>query len=260
MTSFEIKSRYEGIYADWEKMVKFQDKSVRIAPPKPLCFELPEQKAGSLSNSVLMGDSIMNEHRFIVEKSAGLHARIDFLWVMCGGLFLVLLILSAIFPHGYFLGLSTWVWVTLLGVCTLVGRQIAKHAPRRDCHIFDRDKSKLYLSVGKDKPHLELDFYDQFFYESTSQAGYNSSSCLMLRPRIKKDTGEFGMLPPVTLAWSGIRGAGKDIWYSLVRYMDESKPFTQDEKSVFKVLDDYKAKQGFKMGGLRTKDGKTEWL
>ena len=133
--------------------------------------------------------------------------------------------------------------------------------------IFDRETGKVYLFQGKGKPHLAVDFYEQHFIVKTSQfdpgtANYTLPT-LEMYARERLPNGEFKThRPSFPMAVSFGYNTDKvmQAWYGLLRYMDKSTVFTAEELAMMDKLKAEKAKQGYKIEGIRWPDGTVEWV
>ncbi len=256
----EVQAKYDVTHRYWESIIRRPAKSVKAGLPEPLKFDTPEDVEPSLGNRPNLGDGIMNEHRAYFEARGGKRTLLEFSWVMSAGFAFMALFFMIFFSPGTFIYLPYWIWTTVLLVYTFAIRKITQQMSRRGCHVFNRDSGKLYLSVGDMKQHLELDFYEQYFYANSGMAGWNAYGTLSLKPRIRQPNGEFETLPAIRMASGGSKKDGLGAWYCLIRYMDKSKPFNKEEYAFFDFLKRRQQKLGFRIEGLTKADGKTEWL
>lgn len=256
----EVQAKYDETHRYWESIVRHPTKSIKVGLPEPLKFEIPDGVEPSLGNRPNIGDGVMNEHRAYFEARGGKRKLLEFTWLMAAGFIVIFIVMTLIQPRATFLGIENWHWLIICIITVIVLRPLTRRMTRRGCHVFDRDTGKIYLCVGDKLDHLELDFYEQYFYANSGVAGWSQYGTLSLKPRVRKPNGEFKTLPTLRIASGGSKDDGLGAWYCLVRYMDRGLPFTQDEFDLFEFLIKRQQKLGFKVEGLPKADGTTEWL
>lgn len=257
----EIAAKYQDSYRYWQQQLG-NDENKRIQDAKPLVFDIPENTPGDFGYFGYFPERYLTESRLYFggqgDWRSSLYKIYAVGFVMAGmGL---LMTLTNIF-QGEAVLTYEWLLLIISLIVSLWSYYTYKRRPRLNNHAFDRETGKIYLAQGKDKPHLVVDFYEQYFFTVGGIAGaMNEFGSLMMRPRVRDEKGELQTYPPFSVALGGGKGDGLLCWYALLRFMDKSIAFNQDELKLVSWFQAWRKTQRYKIQGIHWPDGTVEWL
>ena len=167
-----------------------------------------------------------------------------------------MILITMITPYGITLWIPNWLLALLLFALSYWSKNAEKRVTRKNTIVFERDTGKVYIPSYDDQPHQVLDFYDQYFYIVDGRVDVNRFGALYLY--LPKGTLEDGREVgdfPIRLAFVGDREDAEEAWHFLVRYMDTSCLFDEEELEYFHYVQERKKREGFKVEDIRRVPG-----
>ena len=243
----EIAERYRRT-VDW-----WRANTPRLPPPLP--FEVPEGKKVDIAADIYFGEAYTDDKRFYAE-GGGARTGLILLYWMTGVIAFGMAPFTLMAPTEPLLLLPNWLVLLILSGLAYWAWRAEKRVTRKNTVVFERETSKIYVPVDDKTPHIELNFYDQYFYAQAGRVGMNTHANLWLYlPKMTLSDGREVGGVPAPLALVGTEEEALEAWYFLVRYMDTDWPFDEEALDYFEYVAEEKKRKGYKVEDIRRQPG-----